>query len=203
MMAPGKRCAVVESPWAHDTAAQQQLHQDYLRAALADAIQRGESPIASHGLLTQVLDDAIPEQRRTGLEAGLSWVPHADVVAVYTDLGISTGMQLAIDAGNEAGVPVEYRTVRTAGAGGLARIMDHYRDYERAVQEGPVATYACPGCGQRLHHRIPRGDRTELFRVECPHCGDHHERSVQPTGAVWLRHRPSEEPATLASQAAR
>lgn len=80
----------------------------YLRDAMRDCLLRGEAPYASHGLYTQVLDDRIPTERELGITAGLAWQPVADAVVVYTDLGISEGMQRAIDA---AMVPVEYRTL--------------------------------------------------------------------------------------------
>lgn len=80
----------------------------YARRALLDSLERGEAPYASHLLYTQVLDDSTPEQRQHGLEAGWAWQSVVDAVVVYTDLGISAGMQAAIDS---AKCPVEYRSI--------------------------------------------------------------------------------------------
>lgn len=80
----------------------------YARRAMLDSLERGEAPYASHLLYTQVLDDATPEQRQHGLEAGWAWQSSADAIVVYTDWGISAGMQAAIDM---AAVPVEYRSI--------------------------------------------------------------------------------------------
>lgn len=80
----------------------------YARRALLDSLERGEAPYASHLLYTQVLDDATPEQRQHGLEAGWAWQSVVDAVVVYTDWGISAGMQAAIDS---AKCPVEYRSI--------------------------------------------------------------------------------------------
>ena len=62
---------IVESPYSGDTT----LHLAYLRACLRDCLARGESPYASHGLLTQpgVLDDADPHDRTAGFAAGFAW----------------------------------------------------------------------------------------------------------------------------------
>lgn len=80
----------------------------YARRALLDSLERGEAPYASHLLYTQVLSDADPEQRQHGLEAGWAWQSVVDAVVVYTDWGISVGMQAAIDS---AKCPVEYRSI--------------------------------------------------------------------------------------------
>jgi hypothetical protein len=47
----------------------------YLAAALRDCTLRGESPYASHGLLTLpgVLRDDVPEERALGIRAGFAW----------------------------------------------------------------------------------------------------------------------------------
>jgi len=86
---------VLESPYAGDV----ELNTLYARHALKDALNRGESPIASHLLLTQpyVLDDTIPHERAIGIDAGLVWLEVADAHVFYIDLGISQGMQYALD----------------------------------------------------------------------------------------------------------
>lgn len=83
----------------------------YARAALHDCLRRGEAPFASHLLYTQagVLDDTVTDERTLGIEAGLAWKRVADVSVVYTDLGISEGMRLAIARALARGRPVEYR----------------------------------------------------------------------------------------------
>lgn len=85
----------------------------YVRAAMADCFSRGEAPFASHALYTQdgVLRDTEPAERRLGIEAGLLWGHHADLVAVYTDLGITPGMVTGIERHRQEGRPVEMRTL--------------------------------------------------------------------------------------------
>jgi len=78
---------------------------------LRDSLARGEAPIASHLLYTQVLDDNDPAERSIGIAAGLAWRTVAEASVVYVDRGVSGGMQLGIGAALAAGLPVERRTL--------------------------------------------------------------------------------------------
>ena len=100
---------VLESPYAGDVAA----NEAYARACMRDCLAQGEAPFASHLLYTQpgVLDDTDPGERAAGIYAGLQWARHADKAVVYTDHGISAGMQLGIARHEVNGLPVEYRTL--------------------------------------------------------------------------------------------
>jgi hypothetical protein len=81
----------------------------YLRACLRDCLMRGEAPFASHGLYPGALDDADPEERRRGMEAGFEWALEAEARVVYGDHGITPGMREGIAQAEEARQPVEYR----------------------------------------------------------------------------------------------
>ncbi len=102
------RCVIVESPYAGSI----ERNLDYARRALLDCLRRGESPIASHLLYTQpgILDDADPVQRNLGIDAGHAWFTRADAIVVYTDLGISGGMERGVSGAQALGIPVEYRS---------------------------------------------------------------------------------------------
>lgn len=101
------RRVIVESPYAGDVA----RNLAYARQCMHDCLIRGEAPYASHLLYTQegVLDDTVPEERKLGMQAGFSWREVADAVVVYTDYGISGGMQKGIDGARAEGKPIEYR----------------------------------------------------------------------------------------------
>jgi hypothetical protein len=101
------RRVILESPFSSHTA----HNLSYARKALLDCLKRGESPIASHVLLTQVLDDSDAEQRALGIDAGHAWIEAADAVVVYTDLGISAGMRLGMERARASGRPVELRSL--------------------------------------------------------------------------------------------
>lgn len=98
---------ILESPYAGDI----DRNVEYAREALKDSLMRGEAPLASHLLYTQagVLDDTVPEERELGIEAGLIWGPDAEMTVVYSDLGISSGMQQGIDRARAEGRPVIHR----------------------------------------------------------------------------------------------
>jgi hypothetical protein len=105
------RLVIVESPLSGDVP----TNQEYARLALLDSLRRGESPLASHLLYPQVLDDAEPDERRIGIEAGLAWGIHADATVVYTDKGISQGMKLGINRALAEGRVIEYRSLESYG----------------------------------------------------------------------------------------
>ena len=79
---------VIESPYAGDV----EKNLRYARVCMADSILRGEAPIASHLLYTQILDDKSPHQRKFGIAVGLEWLRVADKHVFYTDHGWSKGM---------------------------------------------------------------------------------------------------------------
>lgn len=103
------RRVILESPYAGKTIQEVQHNIKYARQCLLDSLGRGEAPIASHLLHTQVLNDDISEQRKMGIAAGHAWIPVADAIVVYEDYGVTAGMARAIaDAGV---IPVEYRRI--------------------------------------------------------------------------------------------
>ncbi len=103
------RLVILESPFAGD----EQANIDYARLCVRDSLMRGEAPIASHLLYTQptILDDSVPKERQHGIDAGLAWRAVAHGSVVYTDRGITRGMEYGIAAAKEAGRTVEYRSI--------------------------------------------------------------------------------------------
>ena len=103
---------IIESPFSGDI----ELNKAYARACMKDCFDRGEIPFVSHLLYTQVLDDSDPTQREKGITAGLEFGKLCDKTAVYTDLGISHGMELGILSANENNRPVELRRIKSFDA---------------------------------------------------------------------------------------
>lgn len=101
------KLVVIESPYSGDVEA----NVAYARKCLLNSIERGECPIASHLLHTQVLDDDDYSQRTRGIAMGHAWTTKCDKVVVYTDLGVSEGMKRGIDAALHFGKPIEYRSL--------------------------------------------------------------------------------------------
>jgi len=98
---------IIESPYAGDV----DTNIRYARSCMRDSLKRGESPFVMHLLYTQegILDDDIPEERSLGIEAGLAWGKHASKTVVYTDLGITPGMEKGIQRAKEEEREIEYR----------------------------------------------------------------------------------------------
>jgi hypothetical protein len=95
----------LESPYSGD----RERNVRYLRACLLDSLERGEAPFASHGLYPPVLDDNNPSERMMGLMAGALWRKVAEYTVVYTDLGISPGMEEGVQHASVICQRVEYR----------------------------------------------------------------------------------------------
>lgn len=112
------RRVVLESPWRppDDEHQGHGTHRAYALACLRDCLSRGESPTASHLLLPLVLDDNEPHERALGITAGHAWIDVAEALVVYTDRGISKGMQAGINAANLRGVTVEFRKLNGGAA---------------------------------------------------------------------------------------
>ena len=98
---------ILESPYAGDI----DRNIKYARLCVRDSLSKVEAPIASHFLYTQegILDDKDPEERKLGINSGLEWGKVADKTVVYTDNGISKGMEYGIKNAQGEGREVVYR----------------------------------------------------------------------------------------------
>jgi len=83
----------VESPYRHEDPQIQALYLKYAKACVKDCLCRNENPILSHLYYTQFLDDKIEGDRALGIELGFQLAKQCAMTAVYSDLGISEGMQ--------------------------------------------------------------------------------------------------------------
>lgn len=103
------KLVILESPYAGHI----EENVTYARACVRDSLSRGEAPIASHLLYTQpgILRDEVADERQWGIDAGLAWAGKADSTVVYTDRGISRGMEYGIANATSANRPIEYRTL--------------------------------------------------------------------------------------------
>lgn len=105
------RRVIIESPYRGETERKTEANVAYARACLLDSLKRGEAPIASHLIYTQVLDDDDPEEREIGLKCGWAWLYAAEAVAIYTDRGISPGMKRGVNLALVVGLELEYRKI--------------------------------------------------------------------------------------------
>lgn len=103
------RLVIIESPYAGDVI----NNIEYARKCVRDSLSRGEAPLASHLLYTQtnILSDDVPQERQWGIDAGLAWGALAEATIVYTDRGISKGMEYGIKNAQVNHRPIEYRSI--------------------------------------------------------------------------------------------
>lgn len=101
---------VIESPYAGDVEA----NIEYARRCIKHSLSLGEAPLASHLLYTQegILDDTVQEEREQGIQAGFAWANLAKKHVFYMDMGLSKGMEEAIDYAISEGHIVEFRSIQ-------------------------------------------------------------------------------------------
>jgi hypothetical protein len=114
------KLVILESPYKGEVA----RNKRYLRACIRDCINRGESPYASHRMLTDALDDNNPVERAVGIQAGLAWrrvrtpILSSDGVTIgyepvyhvfYVDFDWTEGMLLAKKQYDDESIPHEVR----------------------------------------------------------------------------------------------
>jgi hypothetical protein len=105
------KLVIIESPYASKNWFIRWRNVRYARRAMADSLRQNEAPFLSHLLYTQVLNDNNKEERKQGIEAGLSWGKKAEKTVMYIDYGYSAGMtwgmQRAVDEERE----IEVRSI--------------------------------------------------------------------------------------------
>jgi len=106
---------IVESPYAASNGRSVADNETFLDACLRDSLARGEAPFASHGFYPRVFDDGSPVERERGMQAGFAWGAVAELCAVYTDYGVSSGMERGIHRAIASHIPIEYRSLNAAG----------------------------------------------------------------------------------------
>lgn len=179
--ASARRRVVVVSPYRGVDAATTLRNVVYLRRCLRDALLRGEAPFASHGLYTQpgVLNDAAAAaaaERELGMAAGLAWQDGAEAIVVYTDYGMSSGMESDIAHAATRGLLVESRQIGTNAGSHLAGTYDAVLHdvkvatdaVERVVAEAVAAfVNAMAGAPATLepHHVVTSADDLNMFAL--------------------------------------
>lgn len=87
---------------------QERLHRAYLDCAIRHAVIRGYTPIATHKLYPDSLNDANDVERILGMQQRDVILSEVQCLLVYTDLGMSGGMEEDIQAAKKRGVDIQY-----------------------------------------------------------------------------------------------
>ncbi len=101
---------IILSPYKGDVEA----NVEYAWSCVLDSMKRGEAPWASHLFYTQIMNDSDPAQRALGFECEAAWLRGADLIAVYLDRGMSSGMMKTINmvsSSPEILIPIEMRSI--------------------------------------------------------------------------------------------
>jgi hypothetical protein len=104
----------IETPYSAHTPKEVVRNIRYTRACMRDSLLKGEIPFASHLLYTQsgILDDNLPDERKKGIMAGKALIEKLKATTVvYTDLGMSKGMELGISIAKRARRKIVYRSL--------------------------------------------------------------------------------------------
>ena len=105
------KLTIIESPYKWKDYSELEENIEYAKRCMRDSLDRWEAPMISHLLYTQVLDDTIPEERELWINAWLAWWEKAELTAVYTDRGISNGMEYWIERAKLEWRLVEFRSL--------------------------------------------------------------------------------------------
>jgi len=106
------RLVIIESPFRANTESDVERNILYRQLCIRDSLFRGESPYASHQMLTQALNDDDPGSRDLGIRAGYAWWRAASLIAFYVDLGWSEGMRRAHERARTQNIKIEVRKVK-------------------------------------------------------------------------------------------
>lgn len=100
---PQNRLVYIASPYAGDI----ESNTRFAVRCCQYAIKRGYTPLASHLLYPQMLDDSLPEERALGLAFGQTLLALCREMWVF-GAHISSGMACEIDYAREHGIQIRY-----------------------------------------------------------------------------------------------
>lgn len=106
-----KRNVILITPFMAEDPALAEKMKRYAKRATKDSLNKNEAPLASHLFYYSVLNEKDPIERDIGLQAQLSWIRVADLVAVYVDFSITPAMKVAINNAKLLQKKIEYRTI--------------------------------------------------------------------------------------------
>lgn len=104
---------IIESPFKGETGSAEEYARNrrYLQRCIRDCLSRGETPYASHQMLTDALDDRDPVERARGIEAGEAWRSLAAKRIFYIDHEWSSGMLAAREWYDKRGLTWIFRRI--------------------------------------------------------------------------------------------
>jgi hypothetical protein len=159
------RVCIIESPYAGANPVAYRRNIAYLRAAIQDCLARGEVPYGSHGFFPGALDDTKPEQRKQGIEAGFKMAEALLAAgafrALYTDRGVSRGMQEGIAHSDRIGMLYIPRSLGSEWAVENDPVYCEHQQPSPDAQvidpDAPAKEVVCATCGEEFFNvLLPR-----------------------------------------------
>lgn len=98
---------ILESPFRGDS----KTNTEYVKLAIKDSVERGESPIAFHLLYSDVYDINNPQHNIIVKKLKEAWEAISKKTVVYTDEGVSDGMLDGIASSAARGKEIEFRKI--------------------------------------------------------------------------------------------
>ena len=108
-----RKLAVGISPFVAEDPAMASKMTRYATRAAQDAANRNESLLMANLAFLNPLGYSAVERDDAFLNL-LSWIPRADLIAVYVDYGITPAMQVAINVAITKNKKIEYRSIGEA-----------------------------------------------------------------------------------------
>lgn len=106
-----RKRVVALSPFMMEDPANGRKMVRYGNRCAQDSLNRGEAPIMSHLFYYSSLSYNNPIERDIGLHAQLTWIPEAQLVVVYMDMGVTPAMQVGINVAEVNNRKIEYRSI--------------------------------------------------------------------------------------------
>jgi hypothetical protein len=106
-----RRLVIIECPYGTEDPSMRDKYALYAKKCLQDSLKRGEAPFAGQLFYAKLLNDRVQAEKDVGLISHLSWIPVADLIAVYIDMGLSSSMQIAINVAMIKNKRIEYRSI--------------------------------------------------------------------------------------------
>ncbi len=106
-----RKLVVIECPWNPEDTQNIVNQERYSRYCILNSLHSGEAPYFGYQQFSTLLNARISYERDIAYLSHVSWIPVADVLAVYIDHGITPSMQMSINVARVHNTKIEYRTI--------------------------------------------------------------------------------------------
>lgn len=106
-----RKLVVVECPWNPENPANVLKQERYSNYCILDSLRHGEAPYFGYQQFNLILNARISYERDISYLSHASWIPVADLLAVYIDHGITPSMQMSINVARVHNTKIEYRII--------------------------------------------------------------------------------------------